>query len=106
MKVVPAAGSIWLYWPPPRVCVPGANQNVLPGWFQLTPESSPAATVTAPAGALAGPPPRTDGWPQTRVGAGTLTPLAAGVLVADGVAADRQPTATSRQAAMTATTRQ
>src|SRR6185437_12935014 len=37
------------------MCSPGANQYVVPGLPKFTRESSPAGTVTAPAGGAAGP---------------------------------------------------
>ncbi|MDQ1418719.1 MAG: hypothetical protein QOJ52_681, partial [Acidimicrobiaceae bacterium] len=60
-------GMIWEYWPDPRVWVPGANQNVTPGRFQLTALLSPAATMTEPAGALDGPV-NSDASPHTDTG--------------------------------------
>jgi hypothetical protein len=49
------------------VWVPGANQNVTPGRFQLTALLSPAATVTEPAGAVDGPV-NSDASPHTDTG--------------------------------------
>src|SRR5262245_56663873 len=76
MKVSPAAGMIWLNWPPPRVCLPGANQYVLCGsmvqlWASAVPLSSPARITTAPLGGDEGPPPRIALLPHTCPGAGT-----------------------------------
>jgi hypothetical protein len=67
-KVLLSAGAIWLNAPVPKVCVPGANQNVLPAWLKLTAELSPAATVMAPTGAVAGPASSAE-LPHTVVGA-------------------------------------
>src|SRR5687768_13189157 len=55
MNVVSLPGMILLYRPSPKVCTPGANQNVAPGWFQLKPVFGPAGTTIAPGGGVAGP---------------------------------------------------
>ena len=58
MKVSPSRGWIWENSPLPSVCTPGANQYVVFGSrlkLASKPESSPAGTVTAPAGGEDGP---------------------------------------------------
>ncbi|HEV8219376.1 MAG TPA: hypothetical protein VGQ05_03820 [Streptosporangiaceae bacterium] len=58
MKVSPARGWIWANSPLPSVWIPGANQYVVFGLrskLASKSESSPAGTVTAPAGGVDGP---------------------------------------------------
>src|SRR5690242_18021890 len=71
------------YSPGPRVWTPGANQYVVWGSPKFTPESSPGATATAPAGLAAGPPPRSVLLPHTRAG-GAAGPAGRAVLGAGG----------------------
>src|SRR5690348_8556554 len=66
MNVEPDTGSIWANSPLPIVWLPGANQKVALR-SKLKFSLSPAGTVTAPAGADAGPS-RTEGLPQTLAG--------------------------------------
>src|SRR4030088_1041767 len=73
MNVSPSAGMIWVNWPVPRVCLPGANQYVVCGcmvqlWARAVPLSSPDAIMIAPFGGDGGPPPRIALLPHTRTG--------------------------------------
>jgi hypothetical protein len=60
-------GITWLYGPAPKVCVPGASQKVVPAGLALVRSLRFCwvLTVTAPAGAVAGPD-NAAALPQTR----------------------------------------
>ena len=67
MKVSWLAGLMLAYSPLPSVWTPGANQYVWLGSLKSTVASSPAATVIAPSGTVAGPS-RMDESPHTLAG--------------------------------------